>query len=88
MKTVRNNKATLDTLAQYVPAEIMEESGAREFLESLQLLSDVLAIKKQGKFKRTPEYSALLVSQLLELREKFLEMKMGHLEGALVFLTS
>lgn len=70
------------------PPEIIGESGAREFLESLQLLSDVLAIKKQRKFKRTPEYSALLVSQLLELREKFQEMKMGDLESALMIFIS
>lgn len=87
MKTVRKHKATLETLDQYVSSAVIEESGAREFLESLQMLSDLLAIKIERKLK-LPEYSAMLVSQLLELREKFQEMEMGDIEGVLLFLTS
>lgn len=87
MKTVRKHKATLETLDQYVSSAVIEESGAGEFLESLQMLSDLLVIKKERKLK-PPEYSAMLVSQLLELREKFQEMKMGDIEGALLFFTS
>lgn len=87
MKTVRKHKATLETLAQYVSSAVIEESGAGEFLESLQILSDLLAIKKERKLK-PPEYSAMLVSQLMELREKFQEMKMGDIEGALLYFTS
>lgn len=51
------------------------------------MLSDLLASKKECRLK-PPEYSAMLVSQLLELRGKFQEMKLGDIEGALLLFTS
>lgn len=84
MKTVRKYKAILDKL-DHVPKAIIGESGAREFLESLQLLSEMLIVKTSRNIKNSSEYSALVVFQLLEVRERSQEMKMECLEGAPLF---
>lgn len=77
-------QAILDKLDN-VPKAIIEESGAREFLESLQQLSEILIVKTSRNIKNSSEYWALVVFQPLELRERSQEMKMECLGGAPLF---
>lgn len=63
MKTVRENKAILDKLGHYGPTAIVNESRAGEFVESPQMVFDILLLKQERRFKHIPERSALLVAR-------------------------